>query len=365
MTKSITSYVRNEVSPAGAYKLAPREHHPDSIFLNLNESPYPISPKAQQVLRDFGSGNRYPDFAQVPLRQAIGAYVGFAPERIAVGAGLDDVFAILATLFVSPGTEVVISDPTFGVYATFYPLHGGTIVDVPLGPAPDFAFDADAVIAAVNENTAFVMICNPNNPTGTLFPVSEVERVVRSVDCPVVIDEAYAEFSGIDHLHLAREYGNAIIMRTLSKFAGLAGIRVGYAIFPEDLVPHVTAAMPAFGNISALSAEIAIASLQDIKHLAANRDEQVAERERVRALLNEIPGITAYPSATNFVLFDLPGDDSSDVLAALNDRHIYVRRYGEPAWGLGGHLRVSIGLPHENTAFLTALEEIMAERTSV
>lgn len=362
MSKSITSYVRPQVSPAGAYKLAPRQHHPDSIFLNLNESPYPLSPKAQQVLQTFSDGNRYPDFVQAPLRAAIGEYVGFAPERIAVGAGLDDVFAILATLFVDPGKEVVISDPTFGVYSTFYPLHGGKVVNVPLGPAPEFAFDADGVIAAVNDNTSFVMICNPNNPTGNLFSLEDVEKVVKSVDCPVAIDEAYAEFSGVDHLDLARKYDNVIILRTLSKFAGLAGIRVGYAIFPEDMVPYMTAAMPAFANISSLSAEIAIASLQDLDHLSANRDEQVAERERVTALLNEIADVTAYPSATNFVMFDVPGDDATPILNALNERHIYVRHYGNPAWGLGGHLRVSIGLPHENTAFLNALEEILTEK---
>lgn len=365
MTKSIKSFVRPEVSPAGAYRLASRQQHPDSVFLNLNESPYPLAPKAQQVLQSFAAGNRYPSFDQGPLRAKIGEYVGFPAEQIAVGAGLDDVFTILSTLFVSPGKEVVISDPTFGVYSTFYPLHGAKIVDVPLGRAPEFTFNAEAVINAVNDNTAFVMICNPNNPTGTLFPLEDVEKVVASVDCPVAIDEAYAEFSGIDHLHLARKYANVIILRTLSKFAGLAGIRVGYAIFAEDMVPYIPAAMPAFANISALSAEIAIASLEDVDYLSANRDEQVAERERVKACLNEMPGVTAYPSATNFVLFDLPGDDSSAINSALEERHIYVRRYGDPKLGLGGHLRVSIGLPDENTKFLNALEEILAEQEGV
>ena len=359
MTKSITGYVRSEVSPAGAYRLASREQHPESIFLNLNESPYPLSPKAQRAIQNFSTGNRYPDFTQAPLREQIGEYVGFPPDQIAVGAGLDDVFSILATMFVDPGKEIVISDPTFGVYATFYPLHGAKVVNVPLGPAPDFAFNPDGVISAVNDNTAFVMICNPNNPTGNHFSLDDVEKVVAAVDCPVAIDEAYAEFSGTDHLDLARKYPNVIILRTLSKFAGLAGIRVGYAIFAEDMAPYVAAAVPAFANISALSAEIAIASLHDLDYLSANRDEQVSERERVTALLNEIPGVTAYPSATNFVMFDVPGDDATPILDALKERHIYVRHYGNPDWGLGGHLRVSIGLPDENTKFLTALEEII------
>ncbi|MCA9833464.1 MAG: histidinol-phosphate transaminase [Thermomicrobiales bacterium] len=357
---SITNYVRKEVSPAAAYKLAQRQVHADSIFLNLNESPYPLAPKAQALLETFHNGNRYPDFSQVELRTAIGDYVGFAPERIACGAGLDDVFQILATLFISPGKEVVISNPTFGMYETFFPLHGGVIVDVPLGPAPDFALNLQGVIDAVNENTAMVIVCNPNNPTGTLFPLEQIAEICANVSCPVAIDEAYAEFSGTDHLDFANRFPNAIVLRTLSKFAGLAGYRVGYGIFPEDLVPYVSAATPAFANVSSVSAAIAIASLNDLDALKANRDEQVAERERVTACLNELPGVVAYPSATNFVLFKLPGDSAPDILAQLNDRHIYVRHYPQPHLDLGDHLRVSIGLPDENSAFLNALEEVLA-----
>ena len=362
MAQSIVGYVRDAVSPAAAYKLAPRQFHPDSIFLNLNESPYPLSPKAQQVLNTFSQGNRYPEFTQGALRTAISNYIGFAPERIAVGAGLDDVFSILVTLFIEPGKDVVISDPTFGMYATFFALHGANVINVPLGPAPDFALNVDGIISAVNENTAMVIVCNPNNPTGTLFSLEDIERIVESVPCPVGIDEAYAEFSPLDHLELARTYGNAIVLRTLSKFAGLAGYRVGYGIFPEDLVPYVSAATPAFANVSGISAAIGIASLDDLDYLIANRDEQVSERERVTALLNEMPGVSAYPSATNFVLFKLPGDDATPVLKALNDRHIYVRHYPAPDLNLNDHLRVSIGLPDENTAFLNALEEILADR---
>lgn len=358
---SITSYVRSAVSPAKAYKLSPRQIHPDSIFLNLNESPYSLVPKAQAVLESFRTGNRYPDFSQAELRTAIGSYVDIAPERIACGAGLDDVFQILATLFVEPGKEVIISNPTFGMYEVFFPLHGAKIVDVPLGPAPEFALDVDAIIAAVNENTAMIIVCNPNNPTGTFFPLEQIERLCASVPCPVAIDEAYAEFSVEHHLEFANRYENAIILRTLSKFAGLAGFRVGYGIFPEDMVPYVSAATPAFANVSGISAAIAIACLEDLETLKANRDEQVAERERVTSLLNEMPGVTAYPSSTNFVLFKLANEETAtSALAALAAKRIYVRHYPQEHLQIADHLRVSIGLPHENTAFLSALEDALA-----
>ena len=357
---SIISYVRTEVSPAKAYKLAQRRAYADSVFLNLNESPYPLAPKAQQVLQGFDRANRYPDFSQVELRTAIGSYVGFAPERIACGAGLDDVFQILATLFIEPGKEVVISNPTFGVYETFFPLHGARVIDVPLGPPPTFELNVQGIIDAVNENTALVIICNPNNPTGTLFPLDQVAKICAAVPCPVAIDEAYAEFSGASHLPYANAYPNAIVLRTLSKFAGLAGLRVGYGIFPDDLVPYVSAATPAFANVSSLSAAVAIASLEDLDILLRRRDDQVAERERVTACLNELPGVTAYPSATNFVLFRLPEGRALGILEALNDRHVYIRHYPLAHLQLHDHLRVTIGYEDENNRFLDALEEVLA-----
>ena len=277
-------------------------------------------------------------------------------------AWLGPIFGAIALAFrllLSPGDEVLIPAPDYPLWTAAVSLSGGKPVHYLCDEQAGWFPDVDDIRRKISPRTKAIVVINPNNPTGNLFSLDEIERVVEAVDCPVAIDEAYAEFSGIDHLDLARKYPNVIILRTLSKFAGLAGIRVGYAIFPEDMAPYVAAAVPAFANISALSAEIAIACLQDLDYLSANRDEQVSERERVTALLNEIPGVTAYPSATNFVMFDVPGDDATPVLDALKERHIYVRHYGNPEWGLGGHLRVSIGLPEENTAFLTALEEII------
>lgn len=361
MTRKITSFVRKQVDPATAYKIPSRNPGPNAAFMNLNESPYPLSPRAQKALTSFQDGNRYPDYTQQPLREELATYVGFPADQIVTGAGLDDVFQILVTMLIDAGDEIVISDPTFGVYRSLFPLHGAEVVDVPLGPAPDFAFDAQGVIDAVTDRTKLVIICNPNNPTGHLIPVDQVEEVVKNVDCPVAIDEAYAEFSGTDHLYLARENDNAIVLRTLSKFAGLAGLRVGYGIFPASLKEYAQAATPAFANVSGLSAAVAIASLEDLDVLKRNRDEQVAQRQHVIDELNTMPGVTAYPSATNFVLYRLPMEDSTLMLNKLIERDIYVRRYGTPAWGLGDCLRVSIALPEENERFLKATREILEE----
>lgn len=358
---AITDYVRSNISPADGYTpVASRLSDRPVIRLDWNESPYPLTPAAREVLETYDRGNRYPDYQQTPLREALGQYVGFNPNQVVPGAGLDDVINTLATLFIEPGTEAIISDPTFGVYRSLFSLHGAEVINVPLCPAPGFELDADAIISAVNDKTRLIMLCNPNNPTGHLIPREAIEKVVNNVSCPVAIDEAYAEFSGTDHLDLVRSRENVIALRTLSKFAGLAGLRVGYGIFPEALVPYLARVTPAFGNVSVLSSEVAIASLQDLDVLHANRDKLIVERTRVIAELDAMPGVTAYPSSTNFVLFRLPVDDSTIVLDGLAERDVFIRRYGTTGWGLQGCLRVSIGLPNENDAFLTALKDVLA-----
>lgn len=360
MEKLISDFVRSNITPIEGYTpgASRLSDHP-VVRLDWNESPFPLSPKAQEVLVNFDRSNRYPDYRQVPLREALSAYVGFAPERIIPGAGLDDVFTTLAMLLVQPGDEVIIADPTFGIYRSLFSLHGAEVIDVPLGLAPEFDLDTGGIIDALTDRTKLVVLCNPNNPTGHLFPREDIEKIVDSVPCPVAIDEAYAEFSGIDHLDLARTRDNVIVLRTLSKFAGLAGLRVGYGIFPEPLLPYLPRVTPAFCNISLLSSEIAIASLEDLDHLNANRDFTLSERTRVIAALDAMPHVTPYPSATNFVLFRLPVDDSSVILDALAKRDVFIRRYGNAGWGLEDCLRVSIGFPKENDAFLSALTAVL------
>jgi histidinol-phosphate aminotransferase len=361
MSRSMTSYVRSCLTPTAGYTPGASELTDKPVVrLDWNESPYGLSPKAQHTLVSFRNSNRYPDFQQGRLRAALSRYIGVGPERIVPGAGLDDVFNTLAMLLIEPNDEIVIADPTFGMYRSLYALHDGVVRNVPLGPGPDFALDVEGIIDAVTDRTKLVIVCNPNNPTGHLFPAEDIRRVVDGVPCLVGIDEAYAEFSGTDHLHLANSRDNVILFRTLSKFAGLAGLRVGYGIFPESLVPFVATVTPAFGNISTLASEIAISSLDDLEYLTSNRDAIVSERERVRTELASFPGVTPFASATNFILFALPVDDSSSVQQALAGHDIFVRRFGKPEFGLEHCLRVTISTPDENNAFLAALDAVLA-----
>ncbi len=358
MTFDPARMVRPHLQPTVAYAPGGSPlHDPNAVRLDWNESPFGLSPRAQAVYEQYRTGNRYPEFDQRSLIAALSRYTGAPETRIIGGAGLDDVFATLAIAIINPGDEVIISEPTFGVYRELFGAHGALVVNVPLGPAPSFALDVNGILAATSDRTKLIIICNPNNPTGTLYGKADIRRIVAGVDCLVAIDEAYAEFSGVSHLDLANEWPNVVLLRTLSKFAGLAGFRVGYGIFPEALMPWIRRAAPAFFNISALSAAVAIASLEDLEHLQANVRTLVAERERIQRRLNAITGVGAYQSDANFILFALPTNAAGPVADALAERNVHIRRYrGE----LSHCIRVSIGSPAQNDAFLTAFAAALA-----
>jgi histidinol-phosphate aminotransferase len=328
------------------------------VRLNWNESPFALSPKAQAAYDRFRTGNTYPAIDQAELRQAIAAYVEIPADRIIVGAGLDDVINTLAMTVIDPGTEVIISEPTFGVYRSLFELHNAIVTDVPLGPAPAFSLAVDAIIGQASDRTRLIIICNPNNPTGTLFGREDVVHIIESVHCLVAIDEAYAEFSGVSHTDLARRYDNVITLRTLSKFAGLAGFRVGYGVFPEALMPYLRRAAPAFFNVSAPAAAVAIASLQDLDHLRGNASRIIAERDRLTEALGAMDGVTVYPSATNFLLVSLPGGDAAPVVNALAAEGLLVRGYHDDQ--LRNCIRISLGLPEHHDLLLSIIERELA-----
>ncbi|MDQ3045325.1 MAG: histidinol-phosphate transaminase [Chloroflexota bacterium] len=342
---AISSYIPAKVEP-GAERV---------IKLDMNESPYGPSPKTRAALAAFTDTHRYPAFAQHDLIAALSHYAAVAADQIIAGAGLDDVFATLANLVIDDGDEVIISEPTFGVYRSLVALHGGTIVNKPLTSAPDFRPDPEAILTAVTPRTKLVIICNPNNPTGNLFDAEIIEQIIEGAPCLVVVDEAYAEFAGVSHLALLDRYTNLAVLRTMSKFAGLAGLRAGYGAFPADLMPYLMRVAPPFLNISAISAAAVIASLDDLPHLMANVALTVSARERLAEELRQIPWIVPFPSATNFLLVQLPVDDAGPIVATLAGQGVFVRHFRDPELGLRNCLRVSIGTQEELAVFVDKL----------
>lgn len=346
--REIPSYVPAKI-PAGA----PARQ----IKLDMNESPYGPSPKARAALAAFDHTHRYPDFTQADLRAALGQYVGAPADQISCGAGLDDVLTNLMVLLLDPGDEVIISEPTFGVYRSLIAVHGGVTVDVPL--TDGFQLDVDGILSGVTERTKLIIICNPNNPTGNTFDPASVEQIVAEAPCLVGIDEAYAEFAGISHLPLMDRYPNVCCLRTLSKFAGLAGMRVGYGVFPKPLMPYLWAVTPAFCNVSLASSVAAVASLDDLDYLNGIIARLNADRDALADNLREIPGVEPLPSSTNFILMRLPVSDATPVIKALAERGIFVRNFPKPSLGIADCLRVSIGTAEENEIFLGELDDAL------
>lgn len=327
------------------------------VRLDMNESPYGPSPKTRAALAAFADTHRYPDFAQHRLRAALSDYAGVPAEQIVAGAGLDDVFATLANLVIDAGDEVIISEPTFGMYRPLFTLHGATVTDVPLDAY--FQLDVEAILAAVGERTKLVVICSPNNPTGNVLHPDAIERICREADCLVAIDEAYAEFAGVTHVALLDRYDNVVLLRTMSKWAGLAGMRVGYGLFPPSLVPYLGAVVPAFHNVGLAASVAALASLEDRDYLEVLVQRISTDRDALIDRLRELPGVEPFPSQTNFVLMRLPVPDGPAVVKRIAELGVLVRSLSHPR--LTDALRVSIGTPEENERFLAALETALQE----
>jgi histidinol-phosphate aminotransferase len=346
--RDLPSYVPATGAAKGADRL---------LRLDMNESPYGPSPRTRAALADFVQTNRYPDFAQSALRSALSEYAGRPIEQIICGAGLDDVFTTLANLMIEPGDEVIISEPTFGVYRPLFSMHGAKVVNVPL--TEDFAFQPDRVLAAITDLTKIVIICSPNNPTGNLFPIEAVEQVCASSRCLVAIDEAYAEFADHSHIPLMDRYPNVMILRTMSKWAGLAGMRVGYGLVPEQLVGAVAHVVPPFHNVSLASSEAAIASIEDREFLMDRVANICTARAALFAYLAEIDVLAPLPSVTNFILVKTSYPDARPLVQGIAERGVLIRGYGDSL--LRPYFRVSVGLPAENDQFLHALRDAIKE----
>ncbi|CAN5475066.1 histidinol-phosphate transaminase [soil metagenome] len=332
------------------------------IRLDMNESPYPPTEHVRKALADFAHTNRYPSFDAIEVRSALAAYSGVPVESVVAGAGLDDVLNGLFQAILDPGDQIIISEPTFGVYRALADVYAAETVDVPL--LPDFSLDPDAVLAAVTDRTKIIIICTPNNPTGNILDPVAVERIAQEAPCIVAIDEAYWEFAGQTHLDLYRKYENVAILRTMSKFAGMAGMRVGYGIYPEALYAAVYKVVPAFHNVSVASAVAVTAALEDIENLYANLNRIKVDREALADSLRELPGVHPYESNTNFLLIKLPVPNAGPVVKELANRGILVRHFANPAYGLIDCIRPSVGTTEENEILLGALAEILAEGAS-
>lgn len=326
--------------------------------LSSNENPLGPSPKAVEALREAVLGvHRYPDAGALALRQGIAARWGLAPEQVICSNGSDELVLLLCLGFLREGDEVVMAHGTFISYYLRSLSMGGLVRRVPLR---DYAHDLAAMAEAITGRTRLFFLCNPNNPTGTTNRAEEVTWLLDRLPDHVllVVDEAYIEFverSDYPDLLTVLRAGrqNVLLLRTFAKIYGLAGLRLGYALAPAQIVEYLDRARPVF-NVNALAQAAGLAALDDDDHVARSRDYARTWRERFMAELGGL-GLNPVPSETNFVAFHV--DDDLAVTMALMERGFTVTPLS--GWGLPGLVRVSFGLPDENERFFEALRAVV------
>lgn len=370
---TIASLIRPEIADLDPYTpilpldvLAERLGLPveSLVKLDANENPYGPSPKTVAALEAMagteGPAGRlsiaiYPDPNQTKLRAALAGYCGQSVERILCGAGADEVIDLLLRLCISPGDSVIDCPPTFGMYSFDTGVCGGRVIDVPR--RPDFSLDIDAIERAAAQGAKLLFLTSPNNPSGNLTPPDQIARLL---DLPllVVVDEAYIEFAAIGAAEpgvssWVGRYDNLVVLRTFSKWAGLAGLRVGYGLVPEWLATELWKIKQPY-NINLAAQVAAIAALEDLEYLRGRVTQIVAERERLFQHLSELPFLAPHPSSSNFILCRVTRGNARELKLALERRGVLVRYYSNTY--LRDYIRISVGTPEQSNQLIAALK---------
>ena len=345
----MSPHIREDLASLPSY--IPGRSIPGAIKLASNEVAAGPLPSVQAVIADAAASvNRYPDMGALALVERIAAHVGVDPDRVAVGCGSVSLCQQLVQASCDgPQDDVLFGWRSFEAYPIITQVVGAGRVMVPL--TPQHELDSQAMAAAVTERTRVVFVCNPNNPTGTVWRRPELERFLDTVPESVIValDEAYREFvidpEVPDGLTLLDGRPNVVVLRTFSKAYGLAGLRVGYAIAAPDLIAALRKVGIPF-SVNALAQAAAVASLDASDELLARCGQVCAERERVRAALQSV-GYEVPESQANFVWLPL-GERTAEFNQHCLEQKVVVRAF------VGDGARVTIGAPEENDALLAA-----------
>ncbi len=353
INERISQWVRPEVQGISAY------HVPNAsgfIKLDAMENPYHWP---QEMVKEWQQRlataelNRYPDPTAQALSSRIREVMGVPDEMgLLLGNGSDEIIQILALALGGPKHTVLAPEPSFVMYRMIAAFSGLDYIGVPL--KEDFSLDREAMLSAIEvHNPAVIYLAYPNNPTGNLFAGEDIEAIIEAANGVVVIDEAYHAFAGNSYMQRLGEFDNVLVMRTVSKL-GLAGLRLGFMAGPQAWIEQLDKVrLPYNINVlTQLSAEFALQH-EDVF------DEQTAtiraERTRLFEALEAIDGLSPFPSAANFILFRTPAGRAAEIFKGIKERGVLIKNMGANEGPLADCLRVTVGAPEENTAFLEAL----------
>ena len=326
----------------------------DIIKLDANENPYGPSPRVYQALANETYYHIYPDPESTSLRHALSQYTGIDATHIVAGHGADELIDLIIRLFIAPGDAVINCPPTFGMYRFDTELNGGRIIDIER--KVDFSLDIESVVELTNSDRSVktIFITSPNNPDGSILDDACLRELLQ-LPLIVVLDEAYIEFAGGSRVDWVLEHENLIVLRTFSKWAGLAGLRVGYGVFPHWVLSHLLKIKQPY-NVNVAGATAALASLSDVDQLLENVEKIVEERGRLYQSLQEFDFLDPYPSQANFILVRVIGKDAAELKGALAEQGILIRYFNTP--GLRDHVRISVGTPSQTSVLLKVLSAL-------
>ncbi|MBX9727034.1 MAG: histidinol-phosphate transaminase [Rickettsiales bacterium] len=344
---NISPYVGGKSKADGATRV---------IKLSSNENPWGPSPKAVAAFQSLSNElHRYPDGGHTDLREAIATAQNLPASQIICGAGSDELIGLLVHAYAGVGDEVLYSEHGFLMYKIYTLSNGATPVTA---PEKNLHTDVDALLAAVTPRTKIVFLANPNNPTGTVIPFSEIRRLRAGLRADILLglDAAYAEYLDTpdyeDGVSLVNENTNTVVFHTFSKIHGLPALRLGWAFAPAAIIDVMNRVRSPF-NVTAPALAAGIAAIGDKAYLDDMRSKNTVELARVVQSIQQ-KGYAVVPSVTNFVLVKF-GADVAKVNAHLISRGLIVRDVA--SYGLGDYLRISIGTTEENTLLLEALAE--------
>ena len=325
------------------------------VKLDANENPYGPLPAVAEALAEYPYYHIYPDPQQSELREALSAFVGVPAEHILPGQGADELLDYICRLFLSPGDAIINTPPTFGMYSFDAKLQGGQVIDV--WRREDYSVDVEGIERGLENGQRspipkILFLTSPNNPSGTWLGDEDLRRLL-ALPLVVVLDEAYVEFANQpSRADWVLTHDNLIVLRTFSKAAGIAGLRLGYGIFPAWLMPYLWKFKQPY-NVNVAASVAGLASLRHTDQIMAVVEKLKSERDRLYAALSAIPYLRPHPSEANFVLCRVEGRDAGELKQSLERQGILVRYYNKP--GLDNCIRISVGRPEQTDRLLEAL----------
>ncbi len=346
-------WIRPHVTALHPYVPGEQPQEEGWVKLNTNENPYLLPQVVQAVAEAAGDALQcYPDPVCTALRAGLSARYGVPPEAILCGNGSDELLTLAVRVVAGEGDRIAYPDPSYSLYETLARIQNAFPVPVPLGPSWELPV---ADLAAAGGR--LTLVANPNAPTGTPYQLQEIETLAGSVEGLLLVDEAYVDFGGQTALPLLARHENVLVLRTMSKAFGLAGMRLGYAFGAPATITALRKVQDSY-PVDRLTQVAGMVALERFDEVMANAQEIARRRDRYAGILRQRFGWKVWPSATNFLLAEPASRAASEVFAALKARRILVRHFAKAR--VERCLRISVGTEAEMGALVEALEGVLA-----